>query len=364
MTPTTPMTPARCPQCGRRLPAADLTHTSTQTCPGCGYIVRLTANTPAAQGDDDSATRPVPREVLAATLPGPVAASAAPGVGLRGADALDGVTQPAPARVGAANTALTMQTADLPPQSAPDGRAGARQAEGGPADRATQRSPDAPATRASDDEARRRRPWVAISIVALIVVLLAVALTAVFLTSPQSGGPATSAKTTPTTAPTATATPVSSLPTLTFTKAGLYRLNYPAAWLVNQRNVAGGSVVVFSGQQSAGVNPAINIQVIPATESPADMATRDRDVLTAAANSGSVRNQTSPTSVTVGGQTWTALTADLTLNGTTQSVHMVVLSVAHGQNVYSVTYFATPADFASENTAAFQPALTSFTFLA
>ncbi|HUY75412.1 MAG TPA: zinc ribbon domain-containing protein [Ktedonobacterales bacterium] len=358
------MTPTFCPQCGRQLPAADLIHASPQTCPGCGYAVRLAANAPDASGDDDSATRPVPREVLAATTPSALAASAPPSSGVRGAaDALDGATQPAPPRLGGANAALTMQTADLPPQLAPAGAGAAPIANRAAAGRAAERTPDAPNGGASGDDARRRRPWVAISIVALIVILLATALVAVFLTSPQTGSPATGAHATPTTAPAPTATPVSSLPTLTFTKAGLYRLNYPAAWLVRQQNNAGGSLVLFSGQQSAGVNPAINIQVIPANESVPDMATRDDDILKTSATGNSIHNQTGPTSVRVGGQSWTQMTADVTLTGPTQTVHEVVLSVAHGQNVYSITYLAAATAFAGLDTAAFQPALATFTFL-
>ncbi len=348
------MTPASCPQCGRTLPAADLIHSSTLACPGCGYVVRLAANAPRAGDEEDSATRPVPREVLAGlrTTGGDTPAPAA----------IEAATQPAPTRLAADNAALAAPTADLPPQLAPTP---------GDGDRAPDALSDAggSANEAGDNidpagpGGRPRRPWVAISVVALIVILLATALAAVFITSPQAGSPTTTAHPTATTAPTATATPASALPTLTFTKAGLYRLNYPAAWLVTQQNNGGGSLVVFSGQQSAGVNPAINVQVIPANESAPDMATRDDDILKASAAGNSIHNQTGPTSVVVGGQTWTQMAADLTLNGTTQTVHEVVLSVAHGSNVYSLTYFAASADFAAMNSAAFQPTLASFTFL-
>jgi len=351
------------------LSTADLIHSSALTCPGCGYVVQITAHIPNTGGDDDSDTRPVPRELLAAIH--------AAGSGTPGADALDATTKPAPARLdpthadAAGDGALTMRTAELPPQLAPrpgdaapaaDAQRHADHALDAHNDAAGDANVGAGSAGPAGNGGRARRPWAALSIVALIVFLLATALAAVFITSPQSSGKTTSARATPTTAPSPTATPASVLPTLTFTKTGLYRLKYPAGWIVNQQNV-GGSNVVFSSEQNTGVNPAINVQVIPANESAPDMATRDSDILKASATGNSIHNQTGPTSVVVGGQTWTEMAADVTLTGSTQTVHEVVLSVIHGQNVLSITYFAAPADFASANTAAFQPALASFTFL-
>ncbi len=252
-------------------------------------------------------------------------------------------TRPALAPVG---DALASQTAELPAHLAPS--------------RAESATPNAATpTESGGAASAQRRPWRAIVVALLIVVVLAAALTVVFTTVAPTTPTATA---TATIAPTPTTTPIVILPTASFTKAGFYSLRYPAAWLVTQQNTTGGSLVVFSAQQGGGVNPAINIQVVPHNESPADMATRDTDVMTIAAAPNGIHNLAGLTSVIVGGQSWTELSADLTLKNTSQTVHLVVLSVAHGQLVYSVTYFAPTAAFAGLDAAAFQPALASFTF--
>lgn len=84
--------------------------------------------------------------------------------------------------------------------------------------------------------------------------------------------------------------------------------------------------------------------------------------LSGAAGSGSVKNKQGPTNVQVAGETWVQESGDVTSNGVT--VHLVVLVTTHGKSTYLIGFIAEASSFSSANTKYFQPILNSFTFTA
>src|SRR5579875_61478 len=213
----------------------------------------------------------------------------------------------------------------------------------------------------SADPAKGWRGWLPLIALIVIVVLLAAALAAVFATSSGGSGSST-AHAIATPVPTATATLITTLPLTPFTVSGAYSVMYPAAWFASQENVHGIHSAIFSSRQSVGIPPEMNIIYVPTSESPANMAQRDDDVLASLGQPNPVKNKTGPTTVTVAGQSWTQEAADVTPGGQAQTAHAVVLSVTPGGNVYTIAYYASPSAFANLNTVAFQSMLKSFAF--
>jgi hypothetical protein len=82
----------------------------------------------------------------------------------------------------------------------------------------------------------------------------------------------------------------------------------------------------------------------------------------AAGSSGTVANKVGPTQVSLAGTTWIEESADVTRDGLT--VHMVVLVTTHSGATYLLGYYAPSSSYAEANTRYFQPIVHSFTFLA
>jgi hypothetical protein len=82
--------------------------------------------------------------------------------------------------------------------------------------------------------------------------------------------------------------------------------------------------------------------------------------LAGAAGTGSVTNKVGPSNVSLAGATWVQESADITRDGVT--IHMVVLVTTHDQATYLLGYFALSSSFSGSNHNYFQPTVQSFTF--
>jgi len=358
-----------CPQCGSAVTAL-ATETTPLRCPVCGAALSLAAESEAQEPieavirehdsvsgersgeEDDSATRAVASERME-----PLIAQVRTDHQLRqgASQGVDEATHALPDAIGAAGALVATEPA------APAWPGGREATQALPIS-ALPPAPPEPQQRAI---AARLRP--------LSITLLALTLVAVIVVAALAGngvfGGMFAATTTPsaTTAPAATSTPSVNALDL----RGLYHLNYPQGWTTQQRNSAPQSYYALLTAPSGGVS--VNIEAQQAVNAPAP-ATLDQQFIRALAQPGTTPTISgAPSNVTVGGQAWTQLTADVTLQSAsgqpTFYAHVAALSTQRGAYVYTIVCVATAPSLAAAGPAYttaerayFQPLLASFSF--
>ncbi len=362
-----------CPQCGSAVTAL-ATETAPLRCPVCGAALSLAPDAEAqapieavirehdsvsgerSGEEDDSATRAIASErmepLIAQVRTDHQLRQGAPQGASQG---VDEATHALPDAVGSAGALVATEPA------APAWPGG---------DEATQALPISALPPAPLEPQRA----VAARLRPLSIALLALTLVAVIVVAALAGngvfGGIFAATTTPsaTTAPAATSTP--SVNTLDL--RGFYHLAYPQGWTAQQRNSAPQSYYALLTAPAGGVS--VNIEAQQAVNAPAP-ATLDQQFIRALAQPGTTPTVSgAPSSVTVGGQVWTQLTADVTLQPAsgqpTFYAHVAALSTQRGAYVYTIVCVATAPSLAAAGPAYttaerayFQPLLASFSFL-
>ena len=354
-TPDTETAPLRCPSCGAALdPARDLA-SSSDALPIREAIVR-------EEEEDASATRAATREQFAPIIAQAAAdhqrALASAGRRGEGGEGGEGGTQELPL------SALPLSALPHEDISAAD----SAHMRG-----VTAELPLSAQSAAPPDTAGRSsvtRVWRAISATLAALVLVAVVIVAALAANGVIGGTtAANAPATPTAsvAPTATTALVAS-----FTVPGLYQISHPQGWVSQQRNAPPQSY--FALLTAPTGNASLNIEAQQAAAAgPLDQL--DQRYLDQLSQPGSTPTASGAASgVTIDGQQWTQLTADVTLRvdvgQPAQYAHAVALSTQRGAYVYTIVYLAPSASaaaagpaFATANQQFFQPMLASFTFL-
>jgi uncharacterized Zn finger protein (UPF0148 family) len=362
-----------CPQCGSAVTALT-TETTPLRCPVCGAALSLATDAEAQEPieavirehdsvsgersgeEDDSATRAVANERME-----PLIAQVRTDHQLRqgASQGVDEVTHALPDVPNAIGAAAALVAAEPAAPAWPSGR------------EATQALPISALPPAPPEPQQRA---MTARLRSLSITLLALTLVAVIVVAALTGngvfGGMFAATTTPsaTIAPAATSTPSVNA----FDLRGLYRLNYPQGWTTQQRNSAPQSYYALLTAPSGGAS--VNIEAQRAVNAPAP-AELDQQFIRALAQPGTrLAVSGAPSSVTVGGQVWTQLTADVTLQPAsgqpTFYAHVAALSTQRGAYVYTIVCVATAPSLAAAGPAYttaerayFQPLLASFSFL-
>ncbi len=325
-----------CPHCGSSITADDAETTQVR-CPVCGAALGM-ANISTGHAvreavvrdaEDDSATRAVAREQIAPHLT-PVDADyqSVPSVTAAPPPFDDGVTQvsaPYNGERGApiVATQLLEPTQELPRSAIPE------------------------PTGASRSRLPRLSSVAAGLILVAALVIAALATNGLLFHAQTPPGRQTSA------APTATA-PVVQAP-------GLYQINYPAGWLIDRTNNPPQTYsTMIAGP--AGVVGTVNIVAQRNVSLPAPDQLDD-DFIRALAKTGTTYTPSAPADVSIGGQSWIARTANVTLAAAsgqpTFYSHIEALSVVHGDYVYTIVEIA-PAPSAAAADAAFTGAAQTY----
>ncbi|HET9110190.1 MAG TPA: hypothetical protein VFN78_05130 [Ktedonobacterales bacterium] len=203
------------------------------------------------------------------------------------------------------------------------------------------------------------------------LVLIAVVVVAALAANGVIGAATTAVAATATSAPTATPA------VKPFSPANLYQVSYPQDWTVTQRNPppsSSTSASYFALLSAPRGDVSVNIAAQQVSPTPA-LTALDQAFLIKLSKPGTTPSVTgSPTSVTVGGQAWTQLAADVTLapapGQPTYYAHVIALSTTRGDYAYTIVCVAAspsaaaagPA-FTTADQAYFQPLLASFQFL-
>lgn len=172
---------------------------------------------------------------------------------------------------------------------------------------------------------------------------------------------------TPTPTPTPTpppATPTSSTAGMTSMQGNGFTMSYPQSWQTTQK-----ADNIFTFTDSTG-NTKMTITVAPdpsgviSADSVASTALKAAQVLLKNSQTVSV-----PSTTTVGGESWSQVSASgtLRLNNQDTTIQVVVLAVVHPANMplsksYTIVYQAPAATFSQDDTNFFQPMLQSFKF--
>ena len=200
---------------------------------------------------------------------------------------------------------------------------------------------------------------------ALCSLILAVLLVA-------CGGSSTNGTTsTPTSAPASTPTlsPTSTSPSaatgaMTAFQGNGFTISYPQTWQINQK---ANNIFTFT-DSTGGIKMTITVAPDPngtiSADSVASAALQAAQVLLKNAKTVSV-----PSTTTVGGDSWSQVSASGTqrLNNQDTNVQVVVLAIVHPANTllsksFTILYQAPVATFSQDNTTYFQPMLQSFKF--
>lgn len=359
-----------CPHCGSALPAL-ATETIPLRCPTCGAALserdepsvlpirdavyrdeRSVESVSGADEQDDSATRAAAQEEMAPVLARARAdheqrQQASAGAG---ADALPETTQALPFSALPPEARDPMMThPSLPPRESEQWDQTGQGAQG----------------------KRRMAPGLrALSLGLVALVLVAVVVVAALAANGVIGAATTTAAPTATVAPAVTATPA----VKPFSLANLYQLSYPQGWTVMQRNQPSSPASYFALLSAPSGNVSVNVAVQQVSSVP-DLMKLDQAFLLKLSKPGTTPVASgSPTSVTVGGQAWTQLAADVTLapapGQSTYYAHVIALSTTHNSYAYTIVCVAAspsaaaagPA-FTTADQAYFQPLLASFQFL-
>ncbi len=200
---------------------------------------------------------------------------------------------------------------------------------------------------------------------ALCSLILAVLLVA-------CGGSSTNGTTsTPTSAPASTPTlsPTSTSPSaatgaMTAFQGNGFTISYPQTWQINQR---ANNIFTFT-DSTGGIKMTITVAPDPngtiSADSVASAALQAAQVLLKNAKTVSV-----PSTTTVGGDSWSQVSASGTqrLNNQDTDIQVVVIANVHPANTllsksFTILYQAPVATFSQDNTTFFQPMLQSFKF--
>ena len=350
-----------CPQCGSELTAPD-TETAPLRCPICGAALDPARDSAQASDalpireaivreEDDSATRAATREQLApivarATADHQRAMASAGQPTAEATQALPLAALPTDADSAVDFADAHMATAELPLSAQPV------------------EPPDAL------ERHSLARMWRPISATLAALVLLAVVVAAALAANGVIGGmTAATAQATPTVTVAPTATPPA------FALPGLYQISHPQGWISQQRNEPPTSYYALLTAPTGNASVNIAAQQVAGAETLTQLTQLDQRYLDQLSLPGTTPTPSgAASSVTVGGQEWTQLTADLTLRVNVgqpaQYAHAVVLSTQRGAYAYTIVYLAPspsasaagPA-FSTANQQYFQPMLASFTFL-
>lgn len=329
----------------------------------------------AASSDDDSATRPSIPPVPETALVADETTRAAVPVGA--ADVSE-ASEASNASEEGDTTRAAEVTADYPMPQTPERTqtipaSALPDTDAMPDAESRTRPVDAPSTPAGDSSAspspaRKRNPLAVISVVVLIVLLLAIVTAGILQANGQL--PFFNATSAPTTAahaatatPVPTATPNSDL--ITFTGAGnLFSIGYPRGWLQTiQNNAATQQNLVIFSNPASGAN--FNVGTYPGADSPAQQVAEN--VLQATAQKSPITNRSGPTSVFIGGQSWTEESGDVMVKVGSQTepspAHAIAYAIVHnGQTIYMLEL--APVDSFTAIQPTFQTMLQTFAFLA
>ncbi len=186
------------------------------------------------------------------------------------------------------------------------------------------------------------------------------------------GGSSTSGTTsTPTSAPTSTPTlaPTSTSPSaatgaMTAFQGNSFTISYSQTWQINQK---ANNIFTFT-DSTGGIKMTITVAPDPngtiSADSVASAALQAAQVLLKNAKTVSV-----PSTTTVGGDSWSQVSASGTqrLNNQDTDIQVVVIANVHPANTllsksFTILYQAPVATFSQDNTTFFQPMLQSFKF--
>lgn len=343
-----------CPHCGSAL-AAPADETTPLRCPICGATLgtaaaseELSIQEAIVREEDDSATRAVAPERMAPII----ARATTDHYAAQIADAQSAIVRPADETTQALPFAATPAsgadphelTQELPPSSQP---------------------PQPPASRPLRGALRAASLTLAALTLVAVVIVTALAANGVIIGGASSSSQLAATATSVVVSPTAT-------PALTvFTVANYYQVSYPQGWVAQQRNNPPKSYFALLTAPSGGAS--VNIEAQQAKGAPA-LVDLDQQFLNALAQPGTTPTPGgSPTTVSVGGEPWTQLTAEVTLRVPSgqpaQYAHVVALSTQHGDAVYTIVRLVPSASaaaagpaFTTADEAYFQPLLASFAF--
>lgn len=161
--------------------------------------------------------------------------------------------------------------------------------------------------------------------------------------------------------PTATPSPTSTTSLTTYTGTG-YTVGYPQGWKMTS---AGNSGVAFNDPTG---KYAFTIAVIPnpgEALSPDQVAKNFESTLQSSSQFTGIQNQTTTSTTTVAGESWSQITANATTSGT--QGQLIVIADNHPKQspstmAYIIAYGGPMTSFDQINTSDFQPMLQSFTF--
>lgn len=353
-----------CPHCGSSITADDVEKTQVR-CPVCGAALGM-ANVSTGNAvreavvrdaEDDSATRAVAREQLAQHL-STVDANyqSVPSVTAAPHPFDDGVTQVSAPSTGERGAPVVATQDHEPTQELP--RSAIPQPPQPPQPQeVTSRPP----------RSRLRRVSIAAAGLIIVAALILAALAANGLLFGQPNPPEHQAPVAPTSTATTVATPAS-----VFQIPGLYQVTYPTGWPIERTNNAPQTYSTLFAAP-AGVVGTVNIvaQKNVSISAPDQL---DGEFIRTLAQTSPTYTISAPTTVTIGGQSWTDRSANVALAAAsgqpTRFSHIEALSVIHGAYVYTIVEIApvssaaaADAAFTSAAQTYFTPMLATFTFL-
>lgn len=221
-------------------------------------------------------------------------------------------------------------------------------------------APGSPGSLPSAPRKRSRLP--ALSIVLLIVLLIAVGAAGVLFANGHlsfiGATPTATIAATETPAPTATAPSALTI----FTDADhVFSIGYPTGWLMTTQNAADSQqrLVIFSNPNT-GAN--FNVGTLATTDIPAQQVVEQ--TLTVTAQKTGIASRTGPTTVRIGGETWTQESGIVTLviNKQPTPVQATALAIIHGNHTIYMLELA-PVSSAAAIQPIFQQMLQSFQFM-
>ena len=200
----------------------------------------------------------------------------------------------------------------------------------------------------------------ALSSLMLVVLLVACGSSS---TSGTTSTPTPSPTSTPTLAPTSTS-PSAATGAMTAFQGNSFTISYPQTWQVNQR---ANNIFTFT-DSTGGIKMTITVAPDPngtiSADSVASTALQAAQALLKNAKTVSV-----PSTTTVGGDSWSQVSASGTqrLNNQDTDIQVVVIANVHPANTllsksFTILYQAPVATFSQDNTTYFQPMLQSFKF--
>ena len=200
----------------------------------------------------------------------------------------------------------------------------------------------------------------AFSSLMLVVLLVACGSSS---TSGTTSTPTSAPTSTPTLAPTSTS-PSAASGAMTAFQGNSFTISYPQTWQVNQK---ANNIFNFT-DNTGGIKMTITVAPDPngtiSADSVASAALQAAQVLLKNAKTVSV-----PSTTTVGGDSWSQVSASGTqrLNNQDTDIQVVVIANVHPANTllsksFTILYQAPVATFSQDNTTYFQPMLQSFKF--